>query len=112
MTLEEMIRGDPFPKVESPPDERLKLAHKIAEAVFFLHSAGFLYKNITSSSVVALRRSHLPPGEAIPDIDDLYLMGLDLIRGGEAITTKEDITREIEARSVWDFDVFQHPDLL
>lgn len=113
MTLEEMISGDPFPKVESPLDERLKLAHKIAEAVFFLHTAGFLHKNITSSSVVALRRSHLPPGEVVPDIDDSYLMGFDLIRGADAITTKEGAIKESEEpRSLWDFDVFQHPERL
>ena len=41
VTLEEMISGDPFPKVESPLDERLKLAYKIAEAVFFPPYRGF-----------------------------------------------------------------------
>jgi hypothetical protein len=110
MNLEEMISGDPFPKVESPLDERLKLAHKIAEAVFFLHTAGFLHKNITSASVVALRRSHPTPGEVVPDVDDSYLMGFDLIRGSDAVTTKEGAIKESEQpRSVWDFDVFQHP---
>jgi len=113
MTLEEMISGDPFPKVEAPLNERLKLAHKLAEAVFFLHAAGFLHKNITSSSVVALRRSDSPPGEIIPDIDDSYLMGFDLIRGTEAITAQEGAVKENEEqRSIWDFDVFQHPDRL
>lgn len=54
MTLEEMVSGDSFPEVDYPLNERLKLAYKIAKAVFFLHTAGFLHKNITSSSVVAL----------------------------------------------------------
>ncbi|KFY71030.1 hypothetical protein V499_08768 [Pseudogymnoascus sp. VKM F-103] len=113
MTLEAMISGDPFPEVDSPLDDRLKLAHKIAEAVFFLHTAGFLHKNITSSSVVALRRSTLPHGEVMPDFDDTYLMGFDLIRGSEALTTKEGAIKENkEVRSVWDFDVFQHPERL
>jgi serine/threonine protein kinase len=113
MTLEEMIRGDPFPKVESPLDERLKLAYKIAEAVFFLHTAGFLHKNITSSSIIAIRRLHPSPGEVVPDVDDSYLMGFDLIRGSEARTTREGAVKESEEpRSVWDFDVFQHPDRL
>jgi hypothetical protein len=113
MTLEEMISRDPFPKVESFLDERLKLAHKIAEAVFFLHTAGFLYKNITSSSIVALCRSHLPPGEVVLDIGYSYLMGFDLIREREAIMTKEGAIKESEEpRSVWDFNVFQHPERL
>jgi hypothetical protein len=110
MTLEEMISGDPFPEVDSPLDERFKLAHKIAEAVFFLHTAGFLHKNITSSSVVALRRSNPPHGEDVSSIDESYLMGFDLIRGNDAITTKEGAVNEInELRSVWDFEIFQHP---
>jgi hypothetical protein len=113
MTLEEMISGDPFPKVEASLNERLKLAHKLAEAVFFLHAAGFIHKNITSSSVVALRRPSFPPGEIIPEIDDSYLMGFDLIRGTEAITNKEGaVSRPEEQRSMWEFDVFQHPDRL
>ncbi|KAG4437171.1 hypothetical protein IFR05_007327 [Cadophora sp. M221] len=113
MTLEEMIKGDPFPKVEAALNERLKLAHKLAEAVFFLHAAGFLHKNITSSSVVALRRSEYHSDDIEPDIDDSYLMGFDLIRGTEAITTKEGTidTYEIQ-RSIWEFDIFQHPDRL
>lgn len=113
MTLEEMISGDPFPKVEVSLTERIKLALKLAEAVFFLHTAGFVHKNITSSSVVALRRTNLPLGETIPDIDDSYLMGFDLIRGTDAVTTKEGATKgNGELTSIWDFDVFQHPDRL
>ena len=91
----------------------MKLAHKLAEAVFFLHAAGFLHKNITSSSVVALRRSEYPPGEIESEIDDSYLMGYDLIRGTEAITTKEGTVVQYEIqRSIWEFDIFQHPDRL
>lgn len=113
MTLEEMISGDPFPEVDSPLDDRLKLAYKIAEAVFFLHTASFLHKNITSSSIVALRRSNLPHGEIMPSIDDTYLMGFDLIRGSEALTTREGaIQEDKEVRSIWDFDIFQHPQRL
>jgi len=113
MTLEEMISGDPFPMVEASLNERLKLAYKLAEAVFFLHTANFVHKNITSSSVVALRRPSSSPGEIIPDIDDTYLMGFDLVRGTEAITYREGaISRSEEKRSMWDFDVFQHPDRL
>ena len=49
----------------------------------------------------------------MPDVDDSYLMGFDLTRGSEAITTKEGAVKESEEpRSVWDFDVFQHLDRL
>ncbi|RDW87920.1 hypothetical protein BP5796_03614 [Coleophoma crateriformis] len=113
VTLEKMISGEPFPDVEAPLNERLKLAHKLAEAVFFLHTAGFLHKNITSSSVVALRRANVDAEEVLPELDDSYLMGFDLIRGSEAVTTQEGAVSESEeVRSIWDFDVFQHPDRL
>ncbi|KIM98564.1 hypothetical protein OIDMADRAFT_56913 [Oidiodendron maius Zn] len=114
MTLEQVISATPF---ESTLDDRLKLANKIAEAVFFLHTAGFFHKNITSSSVVALRRfrrpPHKPTEEEVPEFDDAYLMGFDLIRGTDAITTKEGAVRDSEEPiSPWDFDIFQHPDRL
>ena len=54
MTLEEMITRDLFPKVEASLTERLKLTLKLAKAVFFLYTAGFVHKNIISSSIVAL----------------------------------------------------------
>ena len=46
----------------------------------------------------------------ISDIDDLYLMGFDLICGTKAITNKESaVSRSEEKRSIWDFEIFQHP---
>ena len=37
MNLEQLISGDPVPRTESSLGERMNLAYKIAEAVFFLH---------------------------------------------------------------------------
>lgn len=110
-TLEQMITGDPFPNAESTLNERLKLAYKISEAIFFLHTAGFVHKNITSSSVISLH----PPSrvlEGTPSaVGDTYLMGYDLIRGNDAMTIQEGACRENEqATSLWSFDIFQHPD--
>ncbi|KFY05350.1 hypothetical protein V491_09158 [Pseudogymnoascus sp. VKM F-3775] len=79
MTLETMITGDPFPYHDTPTGERLRLAYKLAEAVFFLHTAGFHHKNITSSSVVILQWCN-----SKKEIDGSYLMGFDLIRDPEA----------------------------
>lgn len=117
MTLRDAVCGDSFPEVEATLNQRLKLALKLAEAVLFLHSAGFVHKNITSLSVVALERLDPPPDTtplAFSSIDDAYLMGFDLIRGIEARTSKEGAVREAdeEPRLIWDFDLFQHPDRL
>jgi hypothetical protein len=75
-TLEEMVTGDPFPNHDSPIEEHLRLAYKLAEAVCFLHSTGFYHKNITSSSVVILRRYN-----STKEIDGSDLMGFDLTSG-------------------------------
>ena len=114
MTLETMIRAEPFPDVSAPLNQCLRLGYKLAEAVFFLHAAGFLHKNITSTSVVALRRRWQTEDEALEDsVDETYLMGFDLVRADAAITTQEGTMRRSEARrSIWDFDIFQHPDRL
>lgn len=99
MTLETMVTGDPFPNLDISMGDRFRLAYKLAEAVIFLHTSGFHHKSITSSSVVILRRS-----DSKKEIDGSYLMGSDLIRDLEAWDRPD--------RSFWEFDVFQHPDLL
>lgn len=107
MTLQQRIIHDPFPKAEGPLNDCLKIAYKLAESVFFLHTAGFLHKNITPQSVIILWRSSREPGEA-------YLMGFNLIRGAESATYQEGTSRQNDQapRYIWDFDIFQHPDRL
>ncbi|OTA62886.1 hypothetical protein K449DRAFT_433807 [Hypoxylon sp. EC38] len=114
MTLQEFIKYDPFPGTEAILNERLKVAYKLAEAVFFLHTVGFCHKNITSHSVVILRefKSDDDTTSTPGTIDEAYLMGFDLIRGVDAKTYKEGTgnrDNEESPRTVWDFDVFQHP---
>ncbi|KAI0100859.1 hypothetical protein GGR51DRAFT_563740 [Nemania sp. FL0031] len=108
MSLLDVIKHD-----FSPPTEReatldgcFTLALKLAEAVFFLHTAGLVHKNITSSSVVALRR----PGANAGSIDDCYLMSFNLICRVPHESSIKDSTGV--ARMIWDFDIFQHPDRL
>lgn len=113
-TLERRISVDSFPETEAPLNQRLKLAHKLTEAVLFLHSANFLHKNITSSSVVAFRKwedESLEEESNSTVLDDGYLMGFELIRGAETGTTKEGAIKEAgDSRSIWEFAIYQHPD--
>ena len=105
-TLAEVIRADTFPQVTTSLTERLKLAYKLAEAVFYCHTAGLLHKNITSSSVVALRRLQPPQGSFIPGMDDSFLMVSELISNIPAGTfNRFNCPR-------WDSEIFQHLDLL
>ncbi|RKK16562.1 hypothetical protein BFJ66_g10815 [Fusarium oxysporum f. sp. cepae] len=76
ITLELTIKYDSFPEAETLLDHRFKLALKLAESVFFLHTAGFVHKNIATSSIVVLQRPDSPLS-----LEDFYLMGFELIRG-------------------------------
>lgn len=112
MTLQKMIGNVPFPEVEAALGGRLKLAHKLTEAVYFLHTAGFLHKNITSQSVVAFRKAGTPL-EKLPSffLDDTYLMGFNLVRRTEAQTLGEDAVPSDKEpqQSMWDFEVTNTP---
>ncbi|KAH7304426.1 hypothetical protein B0I35DRAFT_445210 [Stachybotrys elegans] len=46
-SLEILLDKSPFPRVYAPLNQRLQVAHKLAEAVFFLHTAGFVHKNVS-----------------------------------------------------------------
>lgn len=115
-SLEKRLSFDPFPEVRISLDQRLQLAYKLAEAVFFLHTADFLHKNITSSSVVVFENLECSDDSedlvgSHSDLANAYLMGFDLIRGAETRTTKEGAVKEADdVRSIWEFDVYQHAD--
>ncbi|KAK1240305.1 hypothetical protein MKX08_007747 [Trichoderma sp. CBMAI-0020] len=120
MTLADSIEFDPFPAMSYSLNHCFKIGFKIAEAVFFLHTAGFLHKNITSSSVVIVRSSHACKGTinitSRDHNDEAYLMGFDLIRAEEATTYKQGTFTVQKAYSplqhMWNDDIFQHPDRL
>lgn len=116
MTLQELIIYDSFPETETTLDKCFRMAYKLAESIFILHTTGFLHKNITSSSVVIFRRFETPHGEAASPsiIDEAYLMGFDLIRGIEATTYKEGVRdgNGQDSTTTWTFDIYQHADRL
>lgn len=116
--LETLLDRSPFPRVYVPLDQRLQVAQKLAEAVFFLHVAGFVHKNITSLSVAILEKARPDRNTTFPfSIGAPYLMGFDMIRGSDMVTKLEG-TRLcqnktfVSAGDTWSFDIFQHPDRL
>ncbi|KAI1097308.1 hypothetical protein F4804DRAFT_351835 [Jackrogersella minutella] len=126
LTLDEMIDKAPFPYmlIEKnawlPLNQRLKLAQKIAEAVFFLHTAGFVHKNITSSSIISLQRSNAAPSDLFPySMGEPYLVGFDVVRSETGISLLEGAynlnrpsRQQIEPIAKRNKQVFQHPDRL
>jgi hypothetical protein len=117
-TLDVVIHRRPGLQSNVGLGQRFSLAAKLAEAVFFLHAAGFVHKNITSGSVVLLKRSDQTDSDTAGSnnpLDEGFLMGFDLIRGKDARTAKESASRrqdQEEERCIWDFDIFQHPQRL
>lgn len=116
VTLHQRIRADSPPYGKLPLNQQLRLAHKIAEAVFFLHASQYMHKNITPSSIVIFRRQpELETGQSgsqsLSCLDEAYLMGFDLIRAADSRTTRQGAIRgaNSEVRPVWEFDVYQHP---
>lgn len=120
MTLENMIETAPYSyQIGSqdtddhlPLDKRLRLSKQLAEAVFFLHTAGFLHKNITSTSIAALHRPSDRPFPA--SMGEPYLMGLDMVRSTDGVTVFEGAFdpsgTSHETIGMRNLRVFQHPD--
>ncbi|KAL7915174.1 hypothetical protein GGI35DRAFT_172300 [Trichoderma velutinum] len=116
-TLETLLNRSPFPRVYLPLGQRLRVAHKLAEAVFFLHAAGFVHKNITSLSVVILEKVKRDRKITFPfSIGDPYLMGFDMVRTNDMVTklegTRPSETGAFTQGDASNFEIFQHPDRL
>ena len=127
ITLEEMIEHTSYSgtlskhKTWVPLDQRLKLAKRLAEGVFFLHTAGFVHKNITPSSILSLQRSNLPPFLRFPySLGDPYIMGFEMVRSENGLSVLEGAynvqtaghyysEKNMSERSQ---QIFQHPDRL
>ncbi|KAM0512794.1 hypothetical protein ACHAPE_008547 [Trichoderma viride] len=56
MTLENFIAGSSISDTHITLDERFKIALKLAQSVLFLHTAGFVHKNVTSPSIESRQR--------------------------------------------------------
>ncbi|KAI1470141.1 uncharacterized protein F4812DRAFT_421633 [Daldinia caldariorum] len=122
LTLEEMIVRAPYSHILSknkawlPLNQRFTLAKRLAEAVFFLHTAGFVHKNITPTSIICLQRSSADDSARFPSsIGDPYISGFDLIRSNDGLSdlgaalNLSSSNRHLNQRNAF---VFQHPDRL
>ncbi|KAK5996934.1 hypothetical protein PT974_02281 [Cladobotryum mycophilum] len=109
-SLEDLIEYRSSSKAPYILNQRIKIAYKLAEAVFFLHTAGFVHKNITTSSVVILSSSHSDTASAFDRnvFREAYLMGLNLIRGVHACSDPSSVVPPW----VWNRDISQHLDRL
>ncbi|XXH03693.1 hypothetical protein Hte_010099 [Hypoxylon texense] len=126
LTLEDMIERTPYStmlvkhKTWLPLNQRLQLAKRLSEAVFFLHTAGFVHKNITPTSIISLGRSNVAASARFPySIGNSYIMGFDMIRSQDGISALEGALNLVRRNrhqkdtiARRNLQVFQHPDRL
>jgi hypothetical protein len=103
----EQLLADKQPPKHSISD-RIALASKVASAILYLHSCGFVHKNIRPSNILIF-------DDAVPDdkrtkymthpyaIGEPYLMGFDGVRKADA---KSNMIRGEE----WRENIYLHPD--
>ncbi|KAH8695454.1 hypothetical protein BGW36DRAFT_361150 [Talaromyces proteolyticus] len=77
-----------------PLDERFILARQLAKAVMFVHSAGFVHKNIRPETILVLRDQHQDPNAFLTGFKSFRLEeGRTLLRGDD----------------FWEFNLYRHP---
>jgi serine/threonine protein kinase len=80
---------------------RFNLAAKLANTVLYLHSAGWLHKNLRSENIVFFL-----PDSDLPTLSSPYVMGYQLAR----IDCNNELTEE--APHHWEADMYRHPETL
>ncbi|KAL5313162.1 hypothetical protein ACEPPN_018895 [Leptodophora sp. 'Broadleaf-Isolate-01'] len=116
LTLSSMLREPP--KVPPRPDERaakpqhplnqrFEFAKKLATALLFLHTTGWLHKDIRPENILVFQSSSVPHAKRFPRVlGDPFLVGLESARATAADSDKSARRKE----AMWKMDIYQHPD--
>ncbi|KLU85765.1 hypothetical protein MAPG_04785 [Magnaporthiopsis poae ATCC 64411] len=84
-TLSDLLSDPSNPQVKHPLNQRISLAKSIVTAVFVLHSAGFVHKQIRPDNVVVFERKDRPEAQRWPyAIGTPFLVGFDNVRKVDA----------------------------
>ncbi|KAK0515020.1 hypothetical protein JMJ35_002399 [Cladonia borealis] len=110
-----LMQGDSIPRTLSSIltepaghtlEQRFELARKLATAVFFLHSVGWVHKAIRSSNVIVLQSSQIPETRRYPiSLGDPYLVNLESARGVQEHSDPSDRLK----RALFEQDIYDHP---
>jgi hypothetical protein len=97
-TLQDLLRNDSMiPSLTA----RFNLAVELANTVLYLHSAGWLHKNLRSENIVFFL-----PTLDLPTLSSPYIMGYQLAR----IDGNNEITEDAPSQS--EADMYRHPETL
>ncbi|KAK5695725.1 hypothetical protein LTR17_024449 [Elasticomyces elasticus] len=106
-TLEQLLTDKQAPKHSM--SDRVALASRLASAVLYLHSCGFVHKSIRPSNILVFDKAVVPLGASSKHtthpyvIGEPYLMGFDSVRKADA---KSNMIRVEE----WEKNIYLHPD--
>ena len=78
-----------------PLDERLDLAKSLARSIMFVHTSGFVHKNIRPETILVFQSGRTSVGQP-------YLIGFERFRPATAGTAKQ-------GDSVWEKNMYRHP---
>ncbi|KAF3170857.1 hypothetical protein TWF751_006682 [Orbilia oligospora] len=90
-----------------PLDQRFSFAHKLVNALSFLHSVGWVHKNITSNNVIVLERSNTLDSERFPySLDQPYIVSMEEAREDTDATTMH----FFQLAPIWNVNLYRHPE--
>jgi len=94
-------------RADHPLNHRLTLIRHLARSLYFLHSMGWVHKNIRPQNVLVLESSTSDPHTRFPRGLGLPVL-IDFSLARESHATSDLTQSEYYAR--WDIELYQHPD--
>lgn len=90
-----LLRSILVSQAPHPLDERLDLAKSLARSIMFVHTSGFVHKNIRPETILVFENGNSSIGEP-------YLIGFERFRPAAAGTARQ-------GDSVWERNLYRHP---
>jgi hypothetical protein len=112
LTLQDLIsatgpNGVRLPAMH-PLNNRFEFARRLATTLLFLHTTGFVHKNISSKTVFVIEPEGSDKAARFPHVlSQPYLLGFAAVRSKEGWSDAL-----VPSASDWSQDIYQHPDRL
>ena len=90
-----ILRNILLSTVSHPLEERFSLAKSLARSVMFVHTAGFVHKNLRPDTIIVFESDH-------SRLRKPYLIGFERFRPAASGTTRE-------GDSLWEKNIYRHP---
>ncbi|KAK3986560.1 hypothetical protein QBC44DRAFT_333147 [Cladorrhinum sp. PSN332] len=108
-TLDTLISSKGLNNVRLPPmhplSERFRFARHLATSLFFIHSTGFVHKNMSASSVYVFERRGSGEKDKFPySLCEPYLLGFASVRSQDGWSDNF-----LQPKRRWSDDIYEHP---